>query len=89
MSLISSCFLLILHHLLHLLHFLIPPLLLLLQVSSNNSLELQEDPYEKVIAEITNKLGLMRIGWIFTDLVADDLEKGTGKNPLRDLASQV
>jgi len=50
------------------------------QVSSTNSLELQEDPYEEVISEITNKLGLSRIGWIFTDLVADDLEKGTVKH---------
>jgi len=50
------------------------------QVSTSNSLELQEDPYEEVIAEITGKLGLSRIGWIFTDLVADDLEKGTVKH---------
>ena len=49
-------------------------------MSTSNSLELQEDPYEEVIAEITAKMGLRRIGWIFTDLVADDLEKGTVKH---------
>ena len=52
----------------------------LTQVSTSNSLELQEDPHEEVITEITSKLGLRRIGWIFTDLVADDLEKGTVKH---------
>ena len=51
-----------------------------LQVSTSNSLELQEDPYEEVIAEISGKLGLTRIGWIFTDLVAEDLEKGSVKH---------
>ena len=51
-----------------------------LKVSTTNSLELQEDPYEEIITEITSKLGLRRIGWIFTDLVADDLEKGTVKH---------
>jgi len=50
------------------------------QVSTSNSLELQEDPYEEVIAEISGKLGLTRIGWIFTDLVAEDLEKGSVKH---------
>ena len=50
------------------------------KVSTTNSLELQEDPYEEIITEITSKLGLRRIGWIFTDLVADDLEKGTVKH---------
>ena len=50
------------------------------QVSTSNSLELQEDPYEEVIAEISSKLGLTRIGWIFTDLVAEDLEKGSVKH---------
>lgn len=50
------------------------------QVSSQNSLELQEDPYDEVIQEIASKLGLSRVGWIFTDLMADDVKQGMVKN---------
>ncbi|XP_072030080.1 nuclear protein localization protein 4 homolog [Amphiura filiformis] len=50
------------------------------QSSTANSLELHEDPHAEVVDYIANKLGLRKVGWIFTDLVADDLTKGTVKH---------
>lgn len=39
-----------------------------------------EDPQEEAIHRLTLRLGLVPVGWIFTDLVADDLTTGTVKN---------
>ena len=35
------------------------------------------DDKEHLVQELAQQLGLCRIGWIFTDLVADDVKKGT------------
>ncbi len=47
------------------------------QVSSRNSVELIEDDREEQVNSIAEQLGLRRVGWIFTDLVAQDLKTGT------------
>ncbi|KAF6095873.1 NPL4-like protein, ubiquitin recognition factor [Phyllostomus discolor] len=47
------------------------------QVGTQNSLELLEDPRAEVVDEIAAKLGLRKVGWIFTDLVSEDTRKGT------------
>lgn len=39
------------------------------QIGTQNSLELLEDPKAEVVDEIAAKLGLRKVGWIFTDLV--------------------
>ncbi|XP_055343803.1 nuclear protein localization protein 4 homolog [Paramacrobiotus metropolitanus] len=49
------------------------------QLNSENSLELQEDPNGEVIDCVAGKMGLRRVGWIFTDLVAEDVRAGTVK----------
>ena len=38
------------------------------------------DPNEAKVERIAKKLGLTRVGWIFTDLVTEDSRKGTVKN---------
>lgn len=50
------------------------------QVTTKNKIELLEDPLEDTVNQLAAKLGLVPVGWIFTDLVADDLSKGTVKN---------
>ena len=50
------------------------------QINSKNRIKLLEDPHEEAVHRTANKLGLAPVGWIFTDLVADDLTKGTVKN---------
>ncbi|XP_060577563.1 nuclear protein localization protein 4 homolog [Ruditapes philippinarum] len=50
------------------------------QINSKNKIELLEDPQEEAIHRLTLRLGLVPVGWIFTDLVADDLTTGTVKN---------
>lgn len=52
----------------------------MVQINSKNKIELLEDPQEEAIHRLTQRLGLVAVGWIFTDLVADDLTKGTVKN---------
>lgn len=47
------------------------------QTTTPNSCELHEDENETKVREVATKLGLQPVGWIFTDLVADNLEKGT------------
>ncbi|XP_064627642.1 nuclear protein localization protein 4 homolog [Lineus longissimus] len=49
------------------------------QKNAPNSVELLEDENEGIVDSIAESLGLIRVGWIFTDLVADDLKKGTVK----------
>lgn len=51
-----------------------------MQINSKNKIELLEDPQEEAVNRVSSKLGLLPVGWIFTDLVADDLTKGTVKN---------
>uniref|UniRef100_A0A6I8SED5 Nuclear protein localization protein 4 homolog n=1 Tax=Xenopus tropicalis TaxID=8364 RepID=A0A6I8SED5_XENTR len=47
------------------------------QIGTQNSLQLLDDPKAKVVDEIAAKLGLRKVGWIFTDLVSEDTRKGT------------
>ncbi|KGL74165.1 Nuclear protein localization protein 4, partial [Tinamus guttatus] len=47
------------------------------QIGTQNSLEILEDPKAEVVDEIASKLGLRKVGWIFTDLVSEDTRKGT------------
>lgn len=48
-----------------------------LQESTRDSITLLPDEKEPVVQELAQQLGLCRVGWIFTDLVADDVKKGT------------
>jgi len=48
-----------------------------LQESTRDSITLLPDEKEHVVQELAQQLGLYRVGWIFTDLVADDVKKGT------------
>ncbi|XP_028674159.1 nuclear protein localization protein 4 homolog [Erpetoichthys calabaricus] len=47
------------------------------QIGTQNSLELLEDPKADAVEEIAAKLGLRKVGWIFTDLVSEDTRIGT------------
>ncbi|KAL4658201.1 hypothetical protein GN956_G2963 [Arapaima gigas] len=47
------------------------------QIGTQNSLELLEDPKEAAVEEIASRLGLCKVGWIFTDLLSEDTRKGT------------
>lgn len=50
------------------------------QTSTRDSIALQPDPRAELLDEIAARLGLRRVGWIFTDLLPDDLNKGTVKH---------
>ncbi|XP_005805422.1 nuclear protein localization protein 4 homolog [Xiphophorus maculatus] len=47
------------------------------QSATQNSLELLEDPKAAAVDEIAAKLGLCKVGWIFTDLLSEDTRIGT------------
>ncbi|XP_058477209.1 nuclear protein localization protein 4 homolog isoform X2 [Solea solea] len=47
------------------------------QTATQNSLELLEDPKAAAVDEIAAKLGLCKVGWIFTDLLSEDTRIGT------------
>ena len=49
-------------------------------MNSPNRVELLPDPKEEHVNEVAKRLGLRPVGWIFLDLVAEDLSKGTVKN---------
>lgn len=49
------------------------------QESSRNSIQLLDDERADEIDELAAKLGLQKVGWIFTDLITDDAAKGTVK----------
>ncbi|XP_050308450.1 nuclear protein localization protein 4 homolog [Anthonomus grandis grandis] len=50
------------------------------QDSSRDSIRLLPDEKEAVVNEIATALGLRPVGWIFTDLLPDDIQKGTVKH---------
>lgn len=50
------------------------------QESSRDSIRLLPDDREQVVQQLAERLGLRRVGWIFTDLLADDVQKGTVKH---------
>ncbi|TRY99005.1 hypothetical protein DNTS_034815 [Danionella cerebrum] len=47
------------------------------QIGTQNSLELIEDPKAEEVEETAGKLGLRKVGWIFTDLLSEDTRIGT------------
>lgn len=54
------------------------------QEDTPDSIKLLTDPNEAIVDKLASDLGLQKVGWIFTDLVADDVRKGTVKH-LRDI----
>lgn len=49
------------------------------QESSRNHTQLLDDERADEIDEVAAKLGLRKVGWIFTDLIPEDAAKGTVK----------
>lgn len=47
------------------------------QESTKDTIRLLPDEKEALVEELGRMLNLKRIGWIFTDLIADDVKKGT------------
>ena len=54
-----------------------------------NRIELKPDPNEDQVIAAAKLLGLEPVGWIFTDLVAQDLSKGTVKNFRGNIVSKI
>ena len=54
------------------------------QEGTPDSIKLLSDPSEAIVDKLAADLGLQKVGWIFTDLVAEDVRKGTVKH-LRDI----
>lgn len=50
------------------------------QDSNRNSINLLPDEHEKDVDELAKKLGLTKVGWIFTDLISEDTALGTVKH---------
>lgn len=50
------------------------------QESTRNSIKLLADERSNEIDELAAKLGLRKVGWIFTDLISDDRAAGTVKH---------
>ncbi|KAF0294004.1 Nuclear protein localization protein 4 [Amphibalanus amphitrite] len=50
------------------------------QESSKDHIRLLDDPRSALVDELAAALGLSRVGWIFTDLIADDVARGTVKH---------
>ncbi|XP_051158551.1 nuclear protein localization protein 4 homolog [Leptopilina boulardi] len=50
------------------------------QESSRDNVVLLPDGKESLVNELAHSLNLRRVGWIFTDLIADDVKKGTVKH---------
>nr|SVE87366.1 EOG090X05T8 [Daphnia similis] len=50
------------------------------QESTRDSVRLLPDSRQSLVDRLAAKLGLSCIGWIFTDLVAEDISKGTVRN---------
>lgn len=47
------------------------------QESTKDTIRLLPDEREELVEKLGRTLNLRRIGWIFTDLMADDVKKGT------------
>jgi len=50
------------------------------QESSRDKIQLLPDDREELVEQLAAQLGLVRVGWIFTDLLPDDLQIGTVKH---------
>ena len=48
-----------------------------LKESTRHSVRLLPDPNQSIVDQLAMKLGLVCIGWIFTDLLTEDPSKGT------------
>ena len=57
------------------------------QLSGRNSVELLDDERDAAVNHVASELGLRCVGWIFTDLIAEDLSKGTVKHFRGNLVS--
>ena len=58
-----------------------------LQTCTKGSIELHDDPNEVLVDQLASALGLRKIGWVITDLLAEDLTKGTVKHSRGTLVS--
>ena len=59
-------------------------ILVIFQEDTPDSVKLLLDPNEAAVDKLASDLGLQKVGWIFTDLLAEDVTKGTVKH-LRDI----
>ncbi|KAK0095656.1 hypothetical protein PV326_007743 [Microctonus aethiopoides] len=50
------------------------------QESTRDSIVLLPDERNSLVEDLAQNLNLRRVGWIFTDLIADDMKKGTVKH---------
>ncbi|KAK9703054.1 NPL4 family [Popillia japonica] len=50
------------------------------QESTKDSVRLLPDNHEDIVNQLASSLGLTRVGWIFTDLLPEDVKKGTVKH---------
>ncbi|XP_073976904.1 nuclear protein localization 4 isoform X2 [Rhodnius prolixus] len=50
------------------------------QETTRDKVTVLPDERESLVDEIAHQLGLTRVGWIFTDLIADNTQKGTVKH---------
>lgn len=50
------------------------------QESTKNSIKMLDDEHATEVDELAAKLGLRKVGWIFTDLITDDPAAGTVKH---------
>ncbi|GAB1599941.1 nuclear protein localization protein 4 homolog [Argonauta hians] len=50
------------------------------QESSKNRIQIMKDDKEELVKKIAEKMGIYPVGWIFTDLMAEDLKKATVKH---------
>uniref|UniRef100_A0A1B6CST9 Nuclear protein localization protein 4 homolog n=2 Tax=Clastoptera arizonana TaxID=38151 RepID=A0A1B6CST9_9HEMI len=50
------------------------------QETTRDRIKLLPDDKESIVNDIAKELGLCKVGWIFTDLLADNLQKGTVKH---------
>lgn len=50
------------------------------QESTRDSIRLLKDDREDFVKQLADGLGLQPVGWIFTDLIAEDVQKGTVKH---------
>ena len=57
--------------------------------SKRNSVRILEDEREEAVNQMASQLGLVCVGWIFTDLIAEDLTTGTVKHFRGNIVSQI
>lgn len=50
------------------------------QESGKDSIRLMRDDKEECVESLASSLGLSRVGWIFTDLIPENIQKGTVKH---------